>query len=58
MLLGLGCLPLPASREGTWGWGEVSTRLLPPWVVWSFDFSAELRVRAVLYASWCQLINL
>lgn len=58
MLLALSHLPLPASREGTWRWGEASARLLPPRLVLSFDSSVELRVGAVFHACQCRLINL
>lgn len=58
MLLALSCLPLPASREGTWRWGEASARLLPPRLVLSFDSSTELCVGAVFHACQCRLINL
>lgn len=58
MLLVLSCLPLPASQEGTWGWGEASAWLLTPPLVLRFDSSVELRAGAVFHACQCRLINL
>lgn len=58
VLLALGCLALAVSQEGSWGWGEVSSQLLPSALVLSCDSSTALCVGAVFHACPCWLINL